>query len=259
MKQSGLWNAAQYMKFGGLRTRPALELLNRIGEEDPGHVVDLGCGPGNSTELLCARWPNSRIDGVDNAPDMLARAQETGLKVNWVEEDIAQYARTEPVNVLYSNAALHWIDDHSELFPNLLGAIKSGGWIAVQMPRNFQEPSHVLMRETARTEPFNELLMGVLREDPVGNPSFYYSLMFSHCSQLDIWETIYTQELEGENPVLEWVKGTALVPVRNALSDYMFEQFTLIYAEKLRQAYPMQKNGKTLFPFRRLFIVGQKY
>ena len=250
------WNPQQYLSAGGHRLRAASDLLAHVPSAAPARIADLGCGPGNATALLAARWPEARLLGVDGSAEMLERARREGPAAEWLEADVASWTADAPFDVIYSNAALHWLDDHESLFPRLFGQLAPGGALAVQMPRNFEAPSHLLARETAREGPWAEALEGALLEEPVAGPAFYYALLEGRSATLDIWETTYQHVLEGADPVLEWTKGSALLPVRERLDDRDFEAFTASYAAKLRTAYPPQPDGKTLFAFKRLFMVA---
>ncbi len=250
------WNPGQYLKFGGHRLRPALDLLARVDADAPGAVYDLGCGPGNSTGLLAERWPEARITGVDASADMLEKAKEALPGVDWVEADLNGWAPSSPADVLFSNAALHWLDDHAELFPRLMGCLKPGGVLAVQMPGNYAAPSHMLIRDAAR--PLLSKLETLMRPDPVSDPAQYCDVLAPVSSALDIWETAYIQELEGDNAVAEWVKGSALKPLLDALDEDEAETFFAAYSALTREAYPARPDGKTIFPFRRVFIVARR-
>jgi trans-aconitate 2-methyltransferase len=250
------WDPAQYLKFADHRLRPAIDLLNRIDAATPTHVYDLGAGAGNVTRLLKARWPGARITGVDGSKDMLAKAAATVPDVAWQHADLATWSAAVPADVIYSNAALHWLAPHARIFPALLAALAPRGVLAVQMPRNFAAPSHALIAEAARSDPWRATLEPLLRPVPVAEPGFYYDTLAPHTASLDIWETEYLHVLEGEDPVKEWTKGTWLKPLLDALAEPQRSAFEARYAELLRPAYPRRADGRTLLPFRRLFIVA---
>jgi trans-aconitate 2-methyltransferase len=190
---------------------------------------------------------------------MLAKARALGDEVRWIEGDIARWSPEQPLDLIFSNAALQWLEGHEALFPRLLRALAPGGWLAVQMPRNFAAPSHRLMRETAAEAPWGERLRGLLRSEPVLPPAGYYELLAPLASELDLWETDYLHVLEGETPVLDWVKGTGLRPLLDALGNAQErEAFTTRYQARLAGAYPRRSDGKTLFPFRRLFLIAKR-
>jgi trans-aconitate 2-methyltransferase len=252
------WSPQQYLKFSQPRLRPALDLLARISLTDPQCIYDLGCGAGNVTKLLAARWPNAGIIGVDSSSQMLASAQKALPQVQWREQRLDEWHAEPTADLIYSNAALHWLPDHAHLFPKLLTSLAPGGVLAVQMPRNFGAPSHTLLAQTALSAPWRRQLETLVAPAPVAAADVYYSLLAPLAQSLDIWETEYLQVLSGEDPVKEWIKGTALIPFLERLEPSEQLQFERDYAQRLRSAYPRRTDGTTLFPFRRLFIVLQK-
>ncbi len=252
------WDPLQYLAYADQRTRPARELTARIALDSPDLIADLGCGPGNSTQTLRERWPDADILGVDNSPQMLERAQREGPRARWLEADLKTWRPAHPVNLIYSNATLQWLDGHEELFPGLMSCVSDGGALAVQMPRNFDAPSHVLLREVARHGPWAATLAPLLRAEPVAEPDTYYDLLAPMSGSLDIWETEYLQIMEGENPVLDWIRGTALVPLLAALDAPARAAYQSELAARLRAAYPRRADGKTLFAFRRIFMIAYR-
>jgi trans-aconitate 2-methyltransferase len=252
------WNPEQYLKFADHRLRPAIDLLNRVDVTAPGLVYDLGCGAGNVTRVLRARWPEARIVGIDSSPEMLERAKKAVPDVEWVLRDVGSWSTNEPGDVIYSNAALHWLDGHQTLFPRLLGMVRPGGTLAVQMPRNHGAATHTGMFATARSGPWAAKLAGALREAPVRPPDFYWGLLSGPGVALDVWETEYLQVLQGEAPVVQWMMGTALKPLLEPLTDAEREAFVAEYTRRMAQAYPPRTDGATLLPFRRLFLVAKR-
>lgn len=252
------WNPAQYLAFADLRTRPSHELIARIALERPASIADLGCGPGNSTRALRQRWSDADITGVDNSPQMLERARNDGLDARWQEADLKTWRPAQPVDLVFSNATLQWLDGHAKLFPALMAHVARSGALAVQMPRNFDAPSHRLLHEVAREGPWAARLASRLRHEPVGTPDFYYDLLAPFSRAVDIWETEYLQVMESEDLVLEWIKGTALVPIMAALDEPDRQRYLEALAARLRAAYPRRGDGKTLFGFRRLFIIAYR-
>jgi trans-aconitate 2-methyltransferase len=250
------WDPSQYLKFAGPRLQPALDLLARVGAESPTTVVDLGCGAGNVTRLLTRRWPDAHVSGVDGSAEMLTKARGEDGGIEWIEADLKTWSPAQPAEVVYSNAVFHWLDDHESLFPHLLGHVAPGGALAVQMPRNHGNPSHTCMIEAAHAGPWKATLESVLRPSPVAPPEAYYDILAPRAAALDIWETVYTHVLDGDNPVVEWTKGTALKPLLDALVEGPREAFLAEYAARIAAAYPRRADGKTLFPFRRLFILA---
>ena len=251
------WDPAQYLKFADHRLRPAVDLLSRVDLTAPDEVYDLGAGAGNVTRLIKARWPEARVTGVDSSAEMLAKAATTAPDITWERADLATWRPPRAADLIYSNATLHWIEGHAALFPALLASLKPGGVLAVQMPRNFNAPSHTLITEAARSGPWRTRLEPLLRPTPVGDPAVYYDILAPRAAALDVWETEYLQVLEGENPVKEWTKGTWLRPLLDALQEPERSGFESAYAALTARAYPRHADGRTLFPFRRLFIVAR--
>lgn len=251
------WDPAQYLKFADHRLRPAVELLNRIDVADPSTIFDLGAGTGSVTRLLRSRWPSARVTGVDQSQEMLAVAAREAPEISWERADLASWVPPAPADLIYSNATLHWVGNHDRLFPALFSALTPGGVLAVQMPNNFSAPSHTAMAEAARGGPWRAKLDPLLRPPPVAEPVFYFDLLAPRADEIDIWETEYLQVLKGEHPVKEWSKGTALKPLLDALNETERNSFEARYADLIARAYPRRSDGRTLFPFRRLFIVAK--
>ncbi|MEI9886331.1 MAG: trans-aconitate 2-methyltransferase [Rhizomicrobium sp.] len=251
------WNPATYLAFADERTRPAGELLARVPDEAPSRVVDLGCGPGNSTALLRARWARAKLEGLDSSPDMLAQAKKAGIEADWIEADVASWQAQAPYGVIFSNATFQWLGDHANLLPRLMGFVKPGGTFAFQVPHNQDAPSHALMRETAASGPWKSKLTNV-REISVLSPDSYYDILKPHAASVDIWETEYLHVLTGEDAVYHWTSATGLRPFVQALEGAEREAFVADYKRRLSIAYPMRLDGSTRFPFKRLFCVAQK-
>jgi len=251
------WDPAQYLRWSDHRLRPAVDLLQRVPLTSPARVVDLGCGTGNVTALLRARWPEAHVTGVDASRTMLERARASDRGVEWLEADVSTWTPPAPVDVLFSNATLHWIDDHAALFPRLVTLVAAGGALAVQMPRNFGEPSHTSIYEVAREARWRARLEKLIRPEPTKPPEFYWDLLASRVSALDVWETVYTQALTGDNSVADFVKGSWLKPFLDALHPDDRESFERAYRARVARAYPPRADGTTLFPFRRLFMVAR--
>jgi len=252
------WNPSQYLRYRSERLRPALDLMSRIQIESPETVYDLGCGTGTITGILQERWPDAKVTGVDSSASMLERTRDVDTGVYWQHADLNDWHPESPADLVYSNAALHWLDDHDQLFPRIMAAVKPSGVLAVQMPENFSAPSHTSIADTVREGSWRERLAPFQREHPVAEPSYYYDLISHMSSSIDMWETTYMHILEGENPVVEWTKGTMLRPLLDNLTDEEGEAFLKSYADKVAKAYPHSANGKTVLPFKRLFIVAVK-
>lgn len=254
----GSWDDRQYLKFGDERTRPARELLARVPVGEAARVVDLGCGPGNSTALLRARWPGARVTGVDNSPEMLARARqdsaESGPDIEWVEADVQAFRADGPVDVLFANAVLHWLPEHEVLLPALLEQVRPGGALAVQMPESFHEPSHRLMREL--DGPWRARTRALPATPPVASAAAYYDLLAPRARSVDIWRTTYEHVMPDAAAIVEWVKGTGLRPTLDALDPGERPAFLTAYTQAIAAAYPPRADGKRLFSFPRLFLVA---
>jgi trans-aconitate 2-methyltransferase len=251
------WDPARYLSFGSERLRPALDLLARVPLEAPAEVVDLGCGPGHVTRLLKARWPLARMTGVDGSREMLDLARREVPEGCWEQADLAEWRPEGPVDLLYANASLHWLDDHAALFPRLMGFLGPGGCLAVQMPRNHDRPSHQAAFAVVEEGPWRDRLEPLLRRRPVAEPEAYLDWLAPSAATLDIWETDYLHRLEGSDPVVAWTRGSLLVPLMEALEPGEREAFLAAYQDRLRKAYPSDASGRTSFRFRRLFIVAQ--
>jgi len=260
------WDPAQYAVFGDHRGRPFHDLVARVPSERPRVVVDLGCGPGDLTLTLADRWPDARVVGVDSSPEMLARARETDRagRVEWVESAAETWDPTAhgSLDVLVTNATLQWVPTHLRLLPRWLGALAPGGVLAMQVPANFDAPSHRLMREVAARHPrADDLRAGLDRADAVARPETYAALLLAHTREVDVWQTTYLQVLAAEpdrpHPVLEWVRSTGLRPVLGVLTDAAErEAFLATYEGELEAAYP-RRDGVVFFPFTRTFAVAR--
>ena len=255
------WDPAKYVQFGDYRNRPFFDLTARIHADAPAQVVDLGCGPGNLTATLAERWPGAQVLGVDSSAEMLAKAAalvEKGSSLQFEQADIADWMPAPETDVVVTNAALQWVPGHQDMMRKWLEVLRPGAWFAMQVPGNFNAPSHSLMRELAGSDRWAAKLDGVLRGvESVGEPGDYLGILLDAGCAADAWETTYLQVLPGPDPVLDWVRGTALRPVMAALDDDDARRFEAEYAAALRDAYPRSVHG-TVFPFRRIFAVGRK-
>ncbi len=250
------WDDAQYLLFADERTRPARELLARVAVASPERVVDLGCGPGNSTALLRERWPAAALTGVDSSPEMLQRARRDLPSVEWVQADVNGFVATQPVDVLFANALLQWLPAHDALLPALFGQVNPGGALAIQVPHNFAEPSHRLMRELPGA--WSERTATVRSRATVGSPAFYYDLLAPMARSVDIWQTTYEHVMTDADAIVDWVKGTGLRPYLDVLTDEERPQYLAAYTRGIGAAYPPRSDGKRLFSFPRLFIVAMR-
>ena len=261
------WDPAQYLRFSSERLRPALDLLSRVSFDAPAEVVDLGCGAGNVTQVLRARWPQSStsIVGVDSSPEMLEQARVTEPSVRWIEADIGIWRPAAPVDLIFSNAALHWLPDHAGLMAHLFGSLKPGGVLAVQMPNQTGAPSHRGIGEGIDAASLPEDQKARLRSLQIAAlaaPTQYYDWASMHADLIDQWETHYTHVLgpapPGSSAVAEWTRSTSLKPVLEALDPVSRERFWRDYCERMVGAYPVRADGNTLFAFRRFFMVARR-
>jgi trans-aconitate 2-methyltransferase len=252
-----MWDAAQYLRFGGERSRPFFDLLSRVGAQTPGYVADLGCGPGNLTAMLGERWPGAETVGVDNSPEMIAAAQDangSSPRLSFVLGDVRDWRPARAPDVLVCNAVLQWVPGHQDLLIRWADQLAPGGWLAFQLPGNFDQPSHLILREIAGTPRWKTLIGDVELNRQAGDPREYAELLLRPGYEVDAWETSYVHILPGENPVAEWAKGTTLRPVLAALDDEQAGAFLAEYGERVRAAYHTGPFG-TFFPFRRVFTV----
>lgn len=251
------WDPERYLEFAGERGRPFVELVGRVGAEDPRAVLDLGCGPGNLTGLLLRRWPDAEVTGLDSSPAMIEKARTLGDGVTYDVADLRDWVSTEvSVDVLVSNATLQWVPGHLDLLPALLAKVRPGGWLAFQVPGNVDEPSHTARRDLESESPYAEQAAGVSR--PASHDAAtYLRALQPHVTSVDAWETTYLHVLEGEDPVFTWVSGTSAGPVLEALDDELRPRFVAELKARLRAAYPDDGHGVVL-PFRRIFVVAQR-
>jgi trans-aconitate 2-methyltransferase len=251
------WSARQYLKFEDERTRPPRDLLAQVLLERVRRAVDLGCGPGNSTELLLARFPQAEILGLDSSPDMLRQARERLPRCKFIETDISAWTPPERTDLLFANAVFQWVPDHQLVMRELLESLPAGGVLAAQMPDNTEEPALVLQRKVAASGSWaNDLRIKAAARGDLPAPETYYDLLRPVCSQIDIWHSIYNHALATPQAIVEWFKGSSLQPFLSALDGAARERFLAAYAEEIARAYKPRFNGKVLLRFPRLFIVA---
>jgi trans-aconitate 2-methyltransferase len=251
------WSARQYLKFEDERTRPPRDLLAQVPLDAPRRVADLGCGPGNSTELLIARFPDADVIGVDSSPDMLRQARERLPRCTFVEGDLATWMPEPGIDLLFGNAVFQWVPDHPKVLARLLQALPPGGVLAVQMPDNTREPALTLMDQVAGSGPWSATIAQALAARyELARTEDYYDLLRPLCRHIDIWHTHYNHMIEKPAGVVEWFKGSSLRPFLAPLDAAMREAFTARYTDEIRQAYPVRADGKVMLKFPRLFIVA---
>ena len=273
-----MWDAALYLRYGGERSRPFFDLLARVGAELPTYVFDMGCGPGQLTATLAERWPSAVVCGVDNSPEMIDAARQlvpsaavqTAVSagsgstmtshapgLSFMLDDIRHWKPQHLPDVIISNAALQWVPDHRELIASWVDQLADGGWLAFQVPGNFDQPSHAILRELAASARWRPWLRDVELNRQTADPADYAELLARAGCEVDAWETTYLHILPGEDPVLEWYKGTGLRPVLAVLDADQAADFLAEYGEQLRAAYPPASFG-TMLPFRRVFAVAHR-
>ncbi|MGW1077520.1 trans-aconitate 2-methyltransferase [Streptomyces sp. NPDC002537] len=262
MDSAPTWDPRQYLRHSGHRTRPIHDLLARVPEPPggPARVVDLGCGPGNITALLADRWPDARIIGLDSSAEMLAEAAAYASdRVDFARADLAEWTPAGTYDLIFSSATFQWVPGHAKLFPAWVAALAPGGVLAFTIPGNFTAPSHVLLHSLCESPRWRDRLGGIYRAGHILEPEEYLARLAGLGLTVDAWETTYVQLLTGPDPVLDWTKGTALRPVLTALADDPEATAGLLaeYGALLRDAYPAGEHG-TVFPFRRIFVVGRK-
>lgn len=248
------WDPGQYEKFADERLRPGLDLMARIPLTAAARIVDLGCGTGELTKRLADRYPGAHVVGLDSSADMLAKAGVIG-GIDWLQADITEWRPPEPFDVIYTNATLQWLPDHATLFPRLISYLRSDGVFACQMPYNYEEPSHRAMRDLAGSPHWASKLTMARPIGALPRPDTYVDWLSPFAARIDIWETRYWQVLTGDNPVVEWVKGTALRPFLDVLAPTDRTAFLAEYGAMMRERYPRRADGTTLYPFPRLFMV----
>lgn len=253
------WNPQQYLRFAKERTRPCRDLVANLLLDTPQRIVDLGCGPGNSTTVLAERWPGAEIAGIDNSGDMIATARKTLPGRTFSVEDVTTWSPEKPYDIVFSNATLQWVSDHERTFPRLFQFVAPGGVFAAQMPCNMNAPTHRIMRELASSSEFRTYLGDGVRSWHVHDPAFYYDILAPLANDVDIWQTEYLHVLPNAEAIVEWYKGTGLRPFLERLTDETVKaRFLQAYLEGITAAYPAQRNGNVLLPFQRLFVVAAK-
>jgi trans-aconitate 2-methyltransferase len=261
-----MWDPAQYLNFADERSRPFFDLVGRIGATSPGYVTDLGCGPGQLTAALARRWPDAQVEGIDSAAEMVAAARRllaepgeggAARRLSFRIGDVTDWQPGRPADVIVSNAVLQWVPGHMDLLPRWVSNLASGGWLAFQLPGNFDQPSHAILRELAASQRWRAQLAGVQLNRQAGDPEDYLRLLAGPGLHVDAWETTYLHVLPGPDPVTEWYKGSGLRPVLSLLGPEDAAAFLADYSGQARAAYPAAAYG-TVLPFRRVFVVARK-
>lgn len=253
------WNSNQYLQFANFRTQPAIDLVQRVNLNNPMRIIDLGCGPGNSTAVLKQRWPNAIITGLDSSKQMIEAAKQSDPNGVWQVGDASLLQADEPFDLIFSNAMLQWLPDHAKICKNWIKQLKSGGAMAIQIPAHYNLPVRQEILTISRDSRWNAQMETARQLLTHYNPEFYYDVLVDVTSKIEIWETIYYQEVDGPEQVLEFVKGTELRAYLELLnSDEERKEFEQLLLERYHITYPRSVNGKVLFPFKRLFILAYK-
>jgi trans-aconitate 2-methyltransferase len=253
------WNPDLYLKFSDQRARPAADLIAQIKLENPRRIIDLGCGTGNSTEQVHARWPQAQITGLDSSASMLKQAAERQPDWQWVQSDLENWNPESSFDLIFSNAALHWLGDHAALFPRLFQHVSHGGAMAVQMPNNFHSLAHQAMKKVAASPRWAAALANASEKFGVQPVAFYYEALRKLATHLDIWQTEYLQIMDGPKAVHEWIRSTGMRAYLERLSDdAQRAKFERLCLEEMKNAYQANDLGKVLFPFKRIFIIAYR-
>lgn len=253
------WDASQYLRFEAERTRPSRDLIAQLRLENPARCIDLGCGPGNSTELVAARFPDAVVEGLDSSPDMLDKARKRLPGLAFIQADVADWSDPDGYDLIFSNATLQWLPDHAALFPRLARSLAPGGCLAVQMPNNVDGAAHVAMREIAAEAPWAGKLADAARSKTrLGSFGDYRRWLAGAGCRVDLWQTTYVHALANREAIAEWFKSTALKPFLAPLTEAERAQFLERYLSRIAPAYPTQDDGMVLLPFPRLFIVATR-
>ena len=249
------WDPNQYLQFISQRTQPCIDLVARINLDEVNDVVDLGCGPGNSTEVLAKKFPRATIVGFDNSPDMIAQAKKDYPQFTFAPGDAATWTANRKCDVILANAVFQWVAHHESLLPRLVQQLRHRGVLAVQMPRNFESPTHTVLREIASRPQWDQKVRtrDLHWAQP---PDFYFDLLSPITSKLEIWETEYIHIMPDHDAIVQWYKGTGLRPYLEPLSSDDQEKFIAEYKDEIAKQYPPQKTGQVLFPFRRIFFLA---
>lgn len=252
------WSATQYSTFENERTRPVRDLLAALPQRPINTAIDLGCGPGNSTEVLAERFPGAKVTALDSSEDMLQAARQRLPDIEFTLGDIGTWTAPEGVDVILANASLQWLPDHALLYPHLARQLTEGGQLAIQTPDNLDEPAHRQAREIASRGPWAQKIAAI-KHPPRHTADYYYDILSPHCREVQVWRTTYYHPLTGgAQAVVEWFKGSALRPYLAALKADEQADFLQFYLQAMQQSYPAAADGKVLLPFPRLFIVATR-
>ncbi len=253
------WDVNLYKQFGNERTQPAIDLVSKISTINPNKIIDLGCGPGNSTEILRQRWPKATVTGLDSSPEMINSCRKNYPDQEWILADAENWQPSSAYDIVFSNAAFQWIPQHNLLLNRLFGYVSSGGVLAFQIPAHINSPLHQLIVEVANEAEWAHLMKYPKNALTIESPSYYYDALVGAASKLDIWETEYCHVMESTQAIISWISSTGLRPFLAALeTETQKQRFVKILGKRVAETYMPQVDGKVLFPFRRLFVVAYK-
>jgi trans-aconitate 2-methyltransferase len=253
------WSPGQYLKFRNERTQPAIDLISKIKMDNPKSIIDIGCGPGNSTQALYQRWPTAEIVGLDHSEEMIRKAKEDYPKQKWVLADASRFQSDRKYDLVFSNAALQWIPDHEKLLPRLLDLLNDKGGLAVQVPANNESPLHKALSAVSSRQMWNKFTAGCEQLLNYRSSAYYYDLLSPVVSEIDLWETRYYHILTSHQGLIEWYRSTGMRPFLERLPDDVSRtRFENDVLEACRNDYKIQRDGKILFPFQRIFFVAYK-
>lgn len=250
------WNPDLYLRFKKERTQPSIDLVKRIELDNPKTIIDIGCGPGNSTEVLKERWQNADIIGIDNSAEMIEKAEATYPEGNWLLSDVYDLDPAMKYDLVFSNAVLQWLPNHERLIPHLLGLVNAGGILAFQVPNNQFSPIHASLQETAADPRFKEYTAQAGEMLNYQTGPYYYDLLSARLKELQMWETTYYHVMDNREEMLNWYRSTGMRPYLERLPDTLIDDFIESMRKKIKKRYPVQENGKVIYPFKRLFAVG---
>lgn len=253
------WNSNQYLKFKNERTQPAFDLANRICIDNPKNIIDIGCGPGNSTFVLKNRFPNANIIGIDNSADMISKAKSKDSSINFVQADVNEFFAEckDKFDVVFSNACIQWIPNHKDLLSKLMRILKINGVLAIQIPYNYNEPIHKIISKVTTNSKWKSIFT-TLRQKYVLEISEYYDLLSEISSDFQMWQTVYFHKMTSYESILEWYRGTGLRPYLNQLNENQTAEFEKDIMNEIKQVYSVQSNGEIIFRFPRLFFIANK-
>jgi trans-aconitate 2-methyltransferase len=259
MEQGKDWNPDLYLKYRNERTRPSIDLISKIDISfHPKSILDIGCGPGNSSQALLQRWPEAILTGIDNSVNMIEKARTSYPNNIWIVADASNFTSDKKYDVVFSNAAIQWIPNHEDLFKRLFQLTNNGGVLAIQVPRFNEMPLSKAIQKVVCKEKWKEAIKGCSEFQTYHDDKYYYDLICSDYKSVDLWQTDYIHILESQYSIIEWIRSTGMKPYLDCLKDEekpLFENEVLV---EIKHDYPIQNDGKVLFPFKRLFMIGYK-